>query len=96
MTISGWFDMALTGGSYETNGTMDLFFAKEAVAWLVSNMLGESGDRRDPLRARFTRISRVGRRFTCRWALTRLCLLARPRDRVGCRRRKIHTPYPVP
>jgi hypothetical protein len=27
----------------------DLFFAKEAVAWLASNMLGESGDRRDPL-----------------------------------------------
>jgi acetyl esterase/lipase len=49
MTISGWFDMALTGASYETNRTKDLFFAKEAVAWLVSNMLGESGDRRDPL-----------------------------------------------
>jgi acetyl esterase/lipase len=49
MTISGWFDMALTGASYETNRTKDLFFAKEVVAWLVSNMLGESGDRRDPL-----------------------------------------------
>jgi acetyl esterase/lipase len=49
MTISGWFDMALTGASYETNRMKDLFFAKEAVAWLASNMLGESGDRRDPL-----------------------------------------------
>jgi epsilon-lactone hydrolase len=49
MTISGWLDMALTGSSYETNRTKDLFFAKEVVGWLVSNMLGESGSRRDPL-----------------------------------------------
>jgi epsilon-lactone hydrolase len=48
MIISGWLDMALTGASYETNRTKDIFFAKEGVAWLVSNMLGD-GDRHDPL-----------------------------------------------
>jgi epsilon-lactone hydrolase len=48
MLISGWLDMALTGASYETNRTKDIFFAKETVAWLVSNALGD-GDRHDPL-----------------------------------------------
>jgi monoterpene epsilon-lactone hydrolase len=48
MILSGWVDMDLTGGSYESNRQRDIFFSKEAVSWLVANILGENGDRRDP------------------------------------------------
>jgi epsilon-lactone hydrolase len=48
MIISGWLDMALTAASFETNRTKDIFFAKEKVAWLVSNVLGDA-DRRNPV-----------------------------------------------
>jgi monoterpene epsilon-lactone hydrolase len=48
MIISGWVDMDLTGGSYESNRRTDIFFSKELVSSLVANILGENGDRRDP------------------------------------------------
>ena len=47
LIISGWFDMALTGASYETNRDKDPAFAKEAVDWLVTNFIGDR-DRLDP------------------------------------------------
>ncbi len=47
LIISGWFDMALTGASYETNREKDPAFAKEAVDWLVTNFIGDR-DRLDP------------------------------------------------
>lgn len=48
LIISGWFDMALTGASYETNRDKDPAFAKAAVDWLVTNFI-DDGDRLDPL-----------------------------------------------
>jgi monoterpene epsilon-lactone hydrolase len=48
MILSGWVDMDLTGGSYQWNREKDIFFSKELVGWLVANILGENGDRRDP------------------------------------------------
>ena len=47
LIISGWFDMALTGASYETNRKKDPAFAKESVDWLVTNFIGDR-DRLDP------------------------------------------------
>lgn len=47
LIISGWFDMALTGASYETNRDRDPAFAREAVDWLAANFIGDA-DRRDP------------------------------------------------
>jgi epsilon-lactone hydrolase len=47
LIISGWFDMALTAASYETNREKDPAFAKAAVDWLVTNFIG-NGDRLDP------------------------------------------------
>jgi len=47
LIISGWFDMALTGASYETNRQKDPAFAKEGVDWLVTNFIGDR-DRLDP------------------------------------------------
>lgn len=49
MMISGWFDLAQTGASYETNRTKDIAFAKEGVDWLAASILGENADHRDPL-----------------------------------------------
>jgi monoterpene epsilon-lactone hydrolase len=48
LIISGWMDMAQTAASYETNRDKDLMFTKAAVAFLVSNVMGD-GNRRDPL-----------------------------------------------
>jgi epsilon-lactone hydrolase len=48
MIISGWFDMAVTGASFESNRQKDAFFTKEAVNWLAMTILGKDGDRRDP------------------------------------------------
>ncbi|TPI32924.1 alpha/beta hydrolase [Mesorhizobium sp. B3-2-1] len=47
LIISGWFDMAMTAASYETNREKDPAFAKEAVDWLAANFIGNA-DRRDP------------------------------------------------
>ncbi|QKD02891.1 alpha/beta hydrolase [Mesorhizobium loti] len=47
LIISGWFDMALTGASYETNREKDPAFARESVDWLVTNFIGDA-DRLDP------------------------------------------------
>jgi acetyl esterase/lipase len=47
LIISGWFDMALTAASYETNRDKDPAFAKQAVDWLVTNFIG-GRDRLDP------------------------------------------------
>ncbi|MEI9419048.1 alpha/beta hydrolase [Mesorhizobium sp. Cs1321R2N1] len=47
LIISGWFDMALTAASYETNREKDPAFAREAVDWLAANFIGDA-DRRDP------------------------------------------------
>jgi monoterpene epsilon-lactone hydrolase len=47
LIISGWFDMALTAASYETNRYKDPAFAKAAVDWLVTNFIGDR-DRLDP------------------------------------------------
>jgi acetyl esterase/lipase len=47
LIISGWFDMALTGASYETNRDKDPAFAKAGVDWLATNFIGDA-DRRDP------------------------------------------------
>ncbi|RUW97588.1 alpha/beta hydrolase, partial [Mesorhizobium sp. M8A.F.Ca.ET.059.01.1.1] len=45
--ISGWFDMAMTAASYETNREKDPAFAKAGVDWLAANFIGDA-DRRDP------------------------------------------------
>lgn len=49
LILSGWLDMELTGESYETNREKDIFFSRETVDWLTANILGEKGDRRNPL-----------------------------------------------
>jgi epsilon-lactone hydrolase len=49
MPFSPWFDMELTGGSYESNRDKDAFFYKEVVQGLVDMFLGEGGNPRDPL-----------------------------------------------
>src|SRR5262245_42463725 len=47
MIMSGWFDLAVSGPSFVTNGEKDPFFTKTGVEWLASNFVGD-GDRRDP------------------------------------------------
>jgi acetyl esterase/lipase len=49
MPFSPWFDMELTGASYESNRDRDAFFYKEVVQGLVNMFLGEGGNLRDPL-----------------------------------------------
>jgi epsilon-lactone hydrolase len=49
MPLSPWVDMELTGDSYESNREKDAFFYKEVVQGLVEMLLGEDGDRKDPL-----------------------------------------------
>jgi epsilon-lactone hydrolase len=49
MPFSPWFDMELTGESYESNRDKDAFFYKEVVQGLVEMLLGEGGNLRDPL-----------------------------------------------
>jgi epsilon-lactone hydrolase len=49
MPFSPWFDMELTGASYESNRDKDAFFCKEVVQGLVDMFLGEGGNPRDPL-----------------------------------------------
>jgi epsilon-lactone hydrolase len=49
MPFSPWFDMELTGASYELNRNKDAFFYKEVVQGLVNMFLGEGGNLRDPL-----------------------------------------------
>jgi acetyl esterase/lipase len=49
MPLSPWFDMELTGASYESNRDKDAFFYKEVVRELVNMFLGEGGNPRDPL-----------------------------------------------
>src|SRR5512133_3665555 len=48
MPFSPWFDMELTGASYESNRDKDAFFSKEVVPGLVDMFLGERGSPRDP------------------------------------------------
>jgi acetyl esterase/lipase len=49
MPFSPWFDMELTGASYESNRERDAFFYKEVVQGLVDMFLGKGGNLRDPL-----------------------------------------------
>jgi acetyl esterase/lipase len=49
MPFSPWFDMELTGASYETNRQADAFFYREVVQGLVDMLFGPDGDPRDPL-----------------------------------------------
>ncbi|AYG69583.1 alpha/beta hydrolase (plasmid) [Rhizobium sp. CCGE531] len=49
MIISGWFDLAQTGATYEINRAKDIAFAKEGVDWLAANVLGEGADHKNPL-----------------------------------------------
>jgi acetyl esterase/lipase len=49
MPFSPWFDMELTGASYEYNQDKDAFFYKEVVQGLVEMFLGEGGNLHDPL-----------------------------------------------
>jgi epsilon-lactone hydrolase len=49
MPFSAWFDMELTGASYESNRDKDAFFYKEVVQGLANMLLGEGGNPRDPL-----------------------------------------------
>jgi epsilon-lactone hydrolase len=49
MPFSPWFDMELTGESYESNRDKDAFFYKEVVQGLANMLLGEGGNPRDPL-----------------------------------------------
>src|SRR5262245_11674191 len=48
MPFSPWFDMELTGESYESNRDKDAFFYKEVVQGLVDMLLGQDGDPHDP------------------------------------------------
>lgn len=47
MTISGWYDAAVTSASFESNREKDIFFNKTVVEYLAQNFLGD-GDPRDP------------------------------------------------
>jgi epsilon-lactone hydrolase len=47
MTISGWYDAAVTNASFEMNREKDIFFNKAVVEYLAQNFLGD-GDPRDP------------------------------------------------
>jgi epsilon-lactone hydrolase len=49
MPFSPWFDMELTGESYESNRDKDAFFYKEVVQGLADMLLGDGGNPRDPL-----------------------------------------------
>lgn len=40
--ISGWFDMAASGQSYETNRSKDAFFQKQTVDWLAGMVIGDA------------------------------------------------------
>jgi epsilon-lactone hydrolase len=43
MPFSPWFDMELTGESYEANRETDAFFYKDVVQGLVDMLLGQDG-----------------------------------------------------
>jgi acetyl esterase/lipase len=47
MSISGWYDMAASGASYQSNSQRDLFFQKGTVEWLAGMVLAGI-DARDP------------------------------------------------
>ncbi|MER8696566.1 alpha/beta hydrolase [Mesorhizobium opportunistum] len=70
LIISGWFDMALTAASYETNRDKDPAFAKAGVDWLVANSSAMPTGA-IPRSARSMPISPAFRLSTCRPAPTR-------------------------
>ena len=47
MSISGWYDMAASGASYQSNSQKDPFFQKGTVEWLAGVALA-GADARDP------------------------------------------------
>jgi acetyl esterase/lipase len=49
MPFSPWFDMEVTGRSYDTNRDRDPYFHAETVRQIADTFLGEDGDPRDPL-----------------------------------------------
>jgi len=60
LAISGWFDLALTGKSYETNRDKDPAFPKEGVDWLALNFLSETRIGRILMQFLVTPISKKG------------------------------------
>ncbi|WP_203657542.1 alpha/beta hydrolase [Actinocatenispora rupis] len=49
LLLSPWVAMETSGDSYRTNGELDPFFQRDAVATIASAFLGETGDPRDPM-----------------------------------------------
>jgi acetyl esterase/lipase len=49
MPLSPWVDMELTGNTFESNKNNDALVSREMSEYMVSNFLGEKGNRRDPL-----------------------------------------------
>jgi epsilon-lactone hydrolase len=49
MPFSPWFDMEVTGRSYDTNRDREPYFYAETVRQIAGMFLGEDGDPRDPL-----------------------------------------------
>lgn len=49
MPLSPWIDMEATGGTFETNREKDAIVARDLILGMAAALLGENGNRRDPL-----------------------------------------------
>ena len=49
MPLSPWLDMEATGGTFETNAAKDLLVTRDIIQTMAGMLLGEGGNRRDPL-----------------------------------------------
>jgi len=76
LAISGWFDLALTGKSYETNRDKDPAFPKEGVDWLALNFLSETRIGRILMQFLVTPISKKGVGIETRRDISRTCFTA--------------------
>jgi len=49
MPLSPWLDMEATGETFETNAAKDLLVTRDIIQTMAGMLLGEGGNRRDPL-----------------------------------------------
>src|SRR5215471_10453292 len=49
MPLSPWLDMEATGETFETNAAKDLLITRDLIQTMAEALLGEDGNRRDPL-----------------------------------------------
>jgi len=49
MLLSPWLDMEATGETFETNAAKDLLITRDLIQTMAEALLGEDGNRRDPL-----------------------------------------------